>query len=121
MREIVMGQRVSFRLDETLRHRLELEADAQKTTPSELVRQAVQRLLDRESLATTDRPLPPQSLPPIIHSPDTCAETLLKHCPVPVREAVRRGMERSRLSTTEIVRALLIAQVFPTVPQSSQR
>jgi hypothetical protein len=103
----MMGK-LSFRIDQSLLDRLQAEADARKTTPSNLGRQAMHAFLNAKESALGRFHLaaePPAMMPP---NRDVRAKMVLAGCPEEVQTMLYQAVDRTGLSLFKVIRALLI-------------
>lgn len=102
-----MGK-LSFRIDQLLLDHLQAEADARRTTPSNLGRQTIEAFLNYEGSAhgqSHRTAEPPAITPP---NRDVCANMVLAGCPGEVHTMLYQAVDGTGLSLFEVIRALLI-------------
>jgi hypothetical protein len=109
-----MARRLTLRLDEAMRHRLEADAKARQTTASSLAREALELFLDRGASDAGVPPATPDSPASPGHDREHCAASLLGLCPPEVQAVVRQASERLGLSPAKVLTCLLIAHLWPT-------
>jgi hypothetical protein len=103
-----MSQRCTVRLPDMLYEFLQIEADARQCHVSDLIREALERLL---GLASDHSPEPPKAPEPALLSPPhDCTERLLARLPPDVREDILARARLLALPVSKVVAALLIVQ-----------
>jgi hypothetical protein len=102
-REVRMPEKISLRLSAALYKDVQQAARRRHTTPSAIVRLALQRALDQSTPARTP------SAPP----PNDALEQLLARCPADVQLAVRRVVDGTGLGVADVLRALVITACEP--------
>jgi Arc/MetJ-type ribon-helix-helix transcriptional regulator len=114
-----MSQRCTVRLPDMLYEFLQIEADARQRSTSDLIREALERLLGIASDHSTEPPKVPEPAP--LSPPHDCTERLLARLPLDVREDILARARILDLPVSRVVAALLIAKRPPSqaAPQSS--
>jgi hypothetical protein len=116
-----MSARVTTRLPDQIYQRLLAVAQARALTPSDVIREALERHLGAASDPSADPLRRPEPVLPSTPPPHDCVQSVLARLPGEVREGI---MERARvleLSASQVLTAMLIAQLPPSqsAPQSS--
>ena len=111
-----MSQRCTFRLPATIYEFLQIEADARQCSTSDVIREALERLLGLTSDCGAKPPKAPEldTLSP--PTPHDRTEAVLARLPGDVREGI---MERARLldlPVSKVVTAMLMVQQQPSQP-----
>jgi Arc/MetJ-type ribon-helix-helix transcriptional regulator len=105
-----MSQRCTVRLPDTLYEFLQIEADARQCGVSDVIREALERLLGLEAdhgAKSTTAPEPvPLSTPP----PHDCGQTVLAQLLPEVRTRIVETASLLNMSVLHIIQSLLIAQ-----------
>ena len=111
-----MSQRCTVRLPDTLYEFLQIEAEARQCGVSDLIRQGLERLLGLEADHGAEHPKaaePVASSTPALHD---CTDAVLARLPGDVREVIVERARVLELSTFQVLRALLLAQLPPSQP-----
>lgn len=114
VKEDTMGQRCTVRLPDMLYEFLQIEADARQRSTSDLIREALERLLgiapDHDDKSTTA----PE--PASLSTAHDCTERLLARLPMDVRENIVEGARVLNLPVSKVVTAMLITKSPPSQP-----
>jgi hypothetical protein len=115
-KEDTMSQRCTVRLPDTLYEYLQIEAEARQCGVSDLIREALERLLGLESDHSAQLPKAPE--PVALSTPPThdCVETVLAQLPMDVREGIEERARLLDLPVSKVVTAMLIVQQPPSQP-----
>jgi hypothetical protein len=93
---------------------LQIEADARQRSTSDLIREALERLLGIASDHSAEPPKAPEPAP--LTPPHDCKERLLVWLPMDVRENIVEGARVLNLPVSKLVTAMLITKVPPSQP-----
>jgi hypothetical protein len=107
-KEGTMGQRLTCRVPDTLFEFLHIEADARQRSTSDLIREALERLLGLVPDPGAESPKAPEPAPP--SSPHDCTERLLARLPIDVREDILARSRLLDLPMSKVVTAMLITK-----------
>jgi Arc/MetJ-type ribon-helix-helix transcriptional regulator len=113
-KEDTMSQRCTVRLSDALYEFLQIEAEARQCGVSDVIREALERLLGIASDQSANSPTTPKPAP--LSPTHDCTERLLARLPRDVREAI---VERARLldlPVSKVVTSMLIVQQQPSQP-----
>jgi hypothetical protein len=113
-KEEAMSQRCTVRLPDMLYEFLQIEADARQCHVSDLIREALERLLGVAPDCAAEPPKVPESAPP--SPPHDCMERLLARLPMDVREDILARARLLDLPVSKVVEAMLITKVPPSEP-----
>jgi Arc/MetJ-type ribon-helix-helix transcriptional regulator len=113
-KEDTMSQRCTVRLPDMLYEFLQIEADARQRSTSDLIREALERLLGIASDHSAEPPKAPESAPP--SPPHDCTERLLARLPLDVRENIVERARVLNLPVSKVVTAMLITKSPPSQP-----
>jgi hypothetical protein len=111
-----MSQRCTVRLLDMLYEFLQIEADARQHSTSNLIREALERLLGvapDPSVKSTTTPEPTSFAAP---TPHDCTGRLLARLPMDVREDIMARARLLALPVSKVVTSLLIVQQQPSQP-----
>ena len=114
-----MGRKISARLPDPLHARLLAIAQAHGITPSDIIREA----LERFDILAVDKGHSHQPVHRSIadrHDPDACAQHLLAMLPPEVRVAILEKADLLSYPVVKIITSLLIAQVWPPGRETPQ-
>ena len=109
-----MSLRCTVRLPDALGGRLQKEADAQGVALSDLIRRALERLLDSQSDYRAEPLKAPEPVASSTPRPHDCTDTNLARLPVDVREGILARARLLQLSTFQVLRTMLIVQQPPS-------
>jgi Arc/MetJ-type ribon-helix-helix transcriptional regulator len=107
-KEETMSQRCTVRLPDMLYEFLQIEADARQRSTSDLIREALERLLGLTSDHRAEPPKAPEPAPP--SPPHDCTERLLARLPLDVHEDILARARLLALPVSKVVMAMLIVQ-----------
>jgi Arc/MetJ-type ribon-helix-helix transcriptional regulator len=112
-----MSQRYTFRLPDDLHEYVQIEADARQCSTSDVIREALGRLLgltsDRGAEST---PAPEPASRSTAHD---CTETVMTRLPMDVREGIAERARLLDLPVSKVVTAMLIAKLPPSQTAST--
>jgi hypothetical protein len=114
-----MGRKISTRLPDPLHTQLLATAHARGITPSDIIREALERLHTQAAGSSvspqrTNRPTPEG------HDPDACAQRLLAMLPPEVRTVILGKANLLSYPVVKVMTSLLIAQVWPARQETPQ-
>jgi Arc/MetJ-type ribon-helix-helix transcriptional regulator len=115
-KEDTMSQRCTVRLPDMLFEFLQIEADARQRSTSDLIREALERLLGVEpdpGAKSTTAPEPTSVSAP---TPHDCTERVLARLPLDVREGIIARARVLNLPMSKVVTAMLITKSPPSQP-----
>jgi Ribbon-helix-helix protein, copG family len=111
-KEEVMNQRLTCRVPDTLYEFLQIEADARQRSTSDLIREALERLLGVAPDPGAKSPKAPEPAP--LSPPHDCTERLLARLPMDVREDILARARLLDLPVSKVVTAMLITESTPS-------
>jgi hypothetical protein len=109
-----MSQRCTVRLPDMLYEFVQIEAEARQCHVSDLIRQALERLLGVAPDPDAKSPKAPEPAPP--SPPHDCTERLLARLPMDVRESIEERARVLDLPVSKVVTSMLIVQQQPSQP-----
>jgi len=115
-KEDTMSQRCTVRLPDMLYEFLQIEADARQCGVSDLIREGLERLLGIASDHRAESPKAPEPVAMSAPPPHDCVETVLSRLPLDVREDIMTRARLLEMPTSQVLRALLVAQLPPSQP-----
>jgi hypothetical protein len=107
-KEDTMRQRYTFRVPDNLYEFLQIEADARQCGVSDLIREALERLLGVAPDPGAKSPKAPEPAP--LSPPHDCTERLLARLPMDVREDILARARLLDLPVSKVVTAMLITK-----------
>jgi hypothetical protein len=113
-KEDTMGQRCTVRLPHMLYEFLQIEADARQRSTSDLIREALERLLGVAPGPGAEPLKAPEPAP--LSPPHDCTERLLARLPMDVRDNIVERARVLELPVSKVVTAMLITKSPPTQP-----
>jgi Arc/MetJ-type ribon-helix-helix transcriptional regulator len=109
-----MSQRSTVRLPDMLSEFLQIEADARQCSTSDLIREALERLLGLAPDADAKSPKAPEPAP--LSPLHDCTERLIARLPMDVREDILARARALDLPVSKVVTSMLIAKIPPSQP-----
>jgi Arc/MetJ-type ribon-helix-helix transcriptional regulator len=115
-----MGVRCTVRLPDALHDRLQRAAEARRCGVSDVIREALERLLGSASDNGAEPPRAPEPAPLSMSTPHDCAQTVLAVLLPEVRARIVETASLLDMPVLHIIRSLLIAQTWPPGQASPQ-
>ena len=119
-KEEAMSHRCTIRLPDALHERMQQAAKAHQCGVSDVIREALERLLGAASDPCPEPPRMPEPVLPSTPPPHDCAQSVLARLPGEVRARIVETASLINMPVLHIIRSLLIAQTWPTGQASPQ-
>jgi hypothetical protein len=111
-----MSHRCTDRLPDALHARLQREAEVRQGGVSDVIREALERLLGAASDPGAEPSKTPDPVPLSTPAPHDCGQTVLALLIPEVRARIEETARLLELSASQVMTALLIAQLPPSQP-----
>jgi Arc/MetJ-type ribon-helix-helix transcriptional regulator len=116
VKEDTMSQRCTVRLPDMIYKFVQIEADARQCHVSDLIREALERLLGLEADHSAQLPQAPEAVALSTSSSHDCVETFMTRLPMDVRENIVERARILNLPVSKVVTAMLITKSPPSQP-----